>query len=136
MESFKILDIFLPSSISYEFSLGEELSSLRANRAYNYQPASQAIFGDDRLLKNPDLVATNDTLAWDVSFWYWSTRVHDAPGISEGKFGVSINEINGGEECGPNAENKASPQSRFKYYKNICAVWKIPSVPDETGCWN
>lgn len=35
----------------------------------NYKAASQALFNDDRLLDNPDLVASNEDYAWQVSFW-------------------------------------------------------------------
>ncbi len=32
----------------------------------NYAAASQALFGDNRLWQNPDLVASNDQYAWDT----------------------------------------------------------------------
>ncbi|KAJ2135976.1 hypothetical protein IW136_004076, partial [Coemansia sp. RSA 678] len=38
---------------------------------YNYEAASKGLFGDDRLVKTPDQVATDEDLAWGVSFWFW-----------------------------------------------------------------
>lgn len=39
---------------------------------YNYRPFSMDYFGDDRLRFTPDLVASNENLAWDSAFWFWS----------------------------------------------------------------
>ena len=114
--------------------LVKEVTAL--HRSYNYGAASKALYGDNRLLTNADQVARNETIAWDVSFWYWSARVHDASGIAKGEFGHSILAINGGLECGPKASNTASPKERFRIYKNIFSVWKIPGTPNEHGCWN
>ena len=80
------------------------------------------------------MVASNDTVAWDVSFWYWGKNVYHAPGLADGKFGASIKAINGGLECGPNAHNEESPKSRFRIYKNIFAAWNIVGKPDERNC--
>lgn len=38
---------------------------------YNYLPFSLSRFGDDRLRLNPDLVASDEQLAWDSAFWFW-----------------------------------------------------------------
>ena len=72
-------------------------------RSYNYHDASFALYGDDRILRDSDQLASDETIDWDVSFWYWSPRVHDLPGVAEGQFGVSIRGIHGLQECGPNA---------------------------------
>lgn len=39
----------------------------------NYSKASQALFGDDRLLKNPELLEQPEWAA-KSAVWYWSTR--------------------------------------------------------------
>lgn len=39
----------------------------------NYQKASQALFGDDRLLRKPDLLEVPDWAA-KSAVWYWTTR--------------------------------------------------------------
>lgn len=38
---------------------------------YNYRPFSIAYFGDDRLRYDPDMVARDDSLAWNSAFWFW-----------------------------------------------------------------
>lgn len=37
----------------------------------NYRSYSMWWFGDDRLRSNPDLVASDDNLAWNYGFWLW-----------------------------------------------------------------
>lgn len=41
---------------------------------YNYTRASQYLYKDDRLLKNPDLVSTDKQVALETACWYWNTR--------------------------------------------------------------
>jgi putative chitinase len=41
---------------------------------YNYTRASKDLYGDDRLVKNPDLVSTDKTVALETACWYWQTR--------------------------------------------------------------
>lgn len=43
---------------------------------YNYAEASKAIFGDDRLVKNPELVEKPEVAA-KTSVWFWQNRVQD-----------------------------------------------------------
>lgn len=62
----------------------------------NYRAASAGIFGNDRLVGDPDAVAREDAIAWQTAFWYWGNRVHDAPGVQAGQFGASTKAINGG----------------------------------------
>src|SRR2546422_390455 len=57
--------------------------------SWNYRSASIALFGDERLVENPDLVSDNEDIAWATAFWYWRTYVHDAPGVQERKFGAT-----------------------------------------------
>jgi predicted chitinase len=42
----------------------------------NYRMASQGVFGDDRLLKNPELAA-DPQLAARIAVWYWANRVQN-----------------------------------------------------------
>ncbi|KAJ1905427.1 hypothetical protein LPJ71_004551, partial [Coemansia sp. S17] len=74
---------------------------------YNYIDASKALFGDDRLAKDPAQVAEDEDTAWMVSFWFWKDRVRSDPGVQAGNFGASINKINGGLECRGSAQDKA-----------------------------
>lgn len=70
---------------------------------YNYNWASLDLFGDDRLLRDPDQVATNDELAWTTAFWYWRTRVGINEQVKQGWFGTSTRLINS-IECLGNQE--------------------------------
>jgi hypothetical protein len=36
---------------------------------YNYEPASYDLFGDNRLVWDSDMVAREETVAWDTAFW-------------------------------------------------------------------
>lgn len=38
---------------------------------YNYRSASQSLFGDMRLVSDPDMVARDENLAWNTAFWFW-----------------------------------------------------------------
>jgi len=39
---------------------------------FNYTRASKDLYGDDRLVKNPDLVATDKQVALETACWFWS----------------------------------------------------------------
>jgi putative chitinase len=41
----------------------------------NYTNASKQIFGDDRLVRNPDLVSNSLQVGAKVALWYWKNRV-------------------------------------------------------------
>lgn len=40
----------------------------------NYTRASKEIYGDDRLVKNPDLVSDNKEVALETACWFWKSR--------------------------------------------------------------
>lgn len=60
----------------------------------NYGKASQALFGDDRLLKNPELLEQSDWAA-KSAVWYWSTRNLNAL-ADQDRFTDITRAINGG----------------------------------------
>ncbi len=117
---------------------------------------SYDLFNDDRLYKNPDLVAENEgiiiyrnclnrnynfyklkllkELSWATAFWYWKKHVKSRPGIELGYFGESTDAINGKLECfdGPNV-HKA--KLRFNLYKKILKGLNINEEPIEKGCY-
>jgi len=99
---------------------------------YNYKPASQSIFGDDRLVKDPDMVAREDKVAWQTAFWFWATNVHDRSGVQEGRFGVSTRAINGGEEC--DKPGHSGPNERFRIYGNVRKAFGLHGSGDSSGC--
>ncbi|XP_055350779.1 uncharacterized protein LOC129597320 [Paramacrobiotus metropolitanus] len=100
----------------------------------NYRSASEALYHDDRLLTNPDLILKDDQVAWDTTYWFWGANVHSHDGVQEGHFGATIKAINGAHEC--NGANLDQSQSRFKYYKRILAIFVPGETPIETGCYN
>ncbi len=97
----------------------------------NYKAASEAIYGDSRLLEDPDLVATDEQAAWATAFWYWKTNVATDPLVKAGNFGASTNRINGGLECSP---CRGACISRFEIYKVILKLFGSPVAPDNSGC--
>lgn len=38
---------------------------------WNYRPASRDIFGDDTLVRDPDMVARDESTAWATAWWFW-----------------------------------------------------------------
>jgi len=103
---------------------------------YNYGAASGSV-GED-ILSNPDLVASDSTLSFKTAFWFWTTAsgskpsCHDvmvgnwtpssadtAAGRTAG-FGVTIDIINGGIECGSGTASTAAT-NRVTYYENFCS---------------
>lgn len=129
-----------PTNYSYPHSLnvpGKEYYGrgyINLAWAYNYLAASLALYGDDRLLQNPDLVETDDQVAWDVSFWYWAANVHNKLGVADGLFGVTTNAINGLNECGPNRIDPDSANMRFAIYQKFFAAFGLSGQPDSRGC--
>nr|WP_318382877.1 glycoside hydrolase family 19 protein [uncultured Enterobacter sp.] len=121
---------------------------------YNYGPFSDAMYGDVRpLLDKPELVADSwMNLASAVFFFVypqppkpsmlhvidgtWVANDHDkANGLVPG-FGVTIQIINGGVECG-GAEENAQSVNRINYYKEFAKYLKVAVPADEVlGCKN
>jgi predicted chitinase len=101
---------------------------------YNYKPASQDLYGNDKLVKDPDMVARDEQVAWDTAFWFWKTRVHSQAGVAEGKFGVTVRAINGGLEC--DGAHKDQARRRFAMYGQVRAAFGLQGNGDERGCYN
>ncbi|KAJ1733822.1 hypothetical protein LPJ72_002670 [Coemansia sp. Benny D160-2] len=101
---------------------------------YNYKAASEGLYGDDRLVSDPEMVSTDEDTAWGVSFWYWKANVHSDAKVQAGQFGASINDINGALECKGAAQDKA--KKRYEMYKPILAIFAPDVQPIESGCYN
>jgi chitinase len=99
---------------------------------YNYKAASEALYQNDSLLQNPDQVATNTTIAWAVSFWFWDQNVHNAPGVQQGQYGAATNAINGALECG--GKNPAEVAARNANYAACLKAFGITTPPNTAGC--
>lgn len=121
---------------------------------YNYGPFSDAMYGDVRpLLDKPELVAdTWMNLASAVFFFVypqppkpsmlhvidgtWQPNDHDKENGLVSGFGVTIQIINGGVECG-GADENAQSLNRIAYYKEFANYLKVPVPADEVlGCKN
>lgn len=102
---------------------------------YNYKPCSQALFGDDRLVRDPDQVARSENVAWDTAFWFWKVNVHSQPGVAEGRFGATTKAINGALEC--QGQNQDIAKRRFQMYKKVMTAFGLDAnSADERGCYN
>ncbi|CAF1004066.1 unnamed protein product [Brachionus calyciflorus] len=101
---------------------------------YNYDACSRALYGDDRLLRDPNQVATNDEIAWATAFWFWKTNVGSNPNVKNGNFGSSTMAINGGLECNGPYQDKA--RKRFDIYKIVMLEFGLTETPNERGCYN
>lgn len=81
----------------------------------NYSAVSKFIFGDDTLLKNPDLLATPQ-YAMLSAFWFWDSRKLNA--LADIDYLKTITKrINGGL----NGWNE-----RLANYNRICDYYKLP----------
>jgi predicted chitinase len=101
---------------------------------FNYAPASQELYGNDILVRDPDMVARDENAAWDTAFWFWKTNVHFAPGVQEGRFGASTRAINGNLEC--DGAYQETARHRYDMYKSIRRAFGLQGDGDESGCYN
>ncbi|MDK9354912.1 glycoside hydrolase family 19 protein [Lelliottia sp. V106_10] len=121
---------------------------------YNYGPFSDAMFGTVRtLLDKPELVADTWLNLASAVFFYvtpqapkpsmlhvidgtWKPNAHDKENGLVPGFGVTIQIINGGVECGGPTEI-AQGENRISYYKSEADYLKVPVAADEVlGCKN
>ncbi|OMJ10015.1 Acidic endochitinase SP2 [Smittium culicis] len=104
----------------------------------NYHDASKELFGDSRLVDNPLLVATNETINWKVTAWYWQKYVHSVPQVLLGYFGYSTKAINGPIECSLDSEasNVQKAKNRFLVYKHVLKEFAPNEYPIEAGCYS
>ena len=99
--------------------------------SYNYKAASEDLYGDDRLVTNPDQVANDEDTAWKTAFWFWKTNVHDDSGVQSGQFGSATNKINGGLECNP---CQGACNNRNEIYANVLPIFGVDESPNNDGC--
>jgi len=99
--------------------------------SYNYKAASQALYRDNRLVNDPDMVARDENVAWQTAFWYWKANVHSDPGVLAGQFGSATKKINGGLECNP---CRAACPKRFELYQKVLRAFGETSPASNAGC--
>ncbi|XP_055340398.1 uncharacterized protein LOC129589608 [Paramacrobiotus metropolitanus] len=96
-----------------------------------YKEASQGLYEDNRLVENPELVK-DAPAAWDTAFWFWANKVHNQPGIADGKFGVSTKAITGGREC---QEYEEMPE-RLDIYTKLLRIFGVEETANYAGCFS
>ena len=99
--------------------------------SYNYRAASEDLFGDDRLVTNPNQVATDEDIAWKTAFWFWKTNVHGDSGVQNGQFGSATNKVNGGLECNP---CRGACSNRNDIYAHVLQAFGVDESPNFNGC--
>lgn len=85
---------------------------------YNYLAASHAIFDDDRLHRNPELVSESDELSMKVAMWFWKQNV-PADGPNQNNFGLTTKAIDGVNEL-----NAGHPKAlrRYELYRKAATA--------------
>ncbi|XP_055803359.1 acidic 27 kDa endochitinase [Solanum dulcamara] len=115
----------------------------------NYDLAGRAI-GQD-LVNNPDLVATDATVSFKTTIWFWMTpqgnkpSCHDVitgqwtPSAADTSanrqpgYGVITNIINGGIECGKGQNPQV--EDRIGFYRRYCTILNV-APGDNLDCYN
>ena len=102
---------------------------------YNYKAASQSLYKDDRLFKNPDLVARDPDVGWATALYFWfENKLHEAMTKSRtAPFNITIRTINGSLEC-----DKSTPGglNRVAYFKEYCKLLGVEPGPEsDLKCW-
>jgi len=151
---------YCSASSEYPCTAGKEYTGRGPKQLswnYNYGQFSEQFCGDKSvLLENPDWVASNPTLAWASSMWFWFTggaclpgdsckpSCHDvflgknemcASDTSAGRqygLGWATNVINGGLECGGAGLGKCDYRvhSRVRFYKHFCDILDVSPLAD------
>lgn len=105
---------------------------------YNYSSAGLALGID--LLHNPDLVATDASVAWKTALWYWMTQSgqtaltpHQAISGGQG-FGATIRAINGGIECNATGVGHDEMQDRVNLYIRYTGLLGVSTGNGAIGC--
>ncbi|HEX6738503.1 MAG TPA: chitinase, partial [Vicinamibacteria bacterium] len=128
----------LPSSAQWPCAPGQSYfgrGPIQLSWNFNYGPAG--VFLGQPLLTQPELVATNPSIAWQSALWYWVTQsgpgdrpAHNCVVDNQG-FGCTIRSINGALEC--NGGNPAQVQSRIDAFQSFLLILNATAVgPD--GC--
>ncbi|OXA50750.1 chitinase 5 [Folsomia candida] len=92
----------------------------------NYREASEAIFPNDKLklVKDPDLIARDESVAWKTAFWFWMKNVNRHVCC----FPSSIKRIN------PTEETKSQIDSRISIYKKVVDAFDVDAIMKKDGC--
>ncbi len=117
---------------------------------YNYGQVSEFLFGDKTvLLTNPERIVQDAALAFQTAIWFWMTPQYPKPSAHDVMvgnwipttydqdrnrkpgFGMTVNIINGGIECGKGTEiNKVL--GRIGFYERYTGILNINNDLDTT----
>ncbi|XP_014208557.1 endochitinase At2g43620-like [Copidosoma floridanum] len=97
----------------------------------NYKEASKGLGLGDRLLEDPDLVASDKNLSMQVSSWFWMKNVRPRIKKHPNQFGITTRAINGGE-CRKYPERA---KKRWDIYRKIAELLNV-EMAAESGCYN
>ena len=87
----------------------------------NYAACSKALFGDDTLLKNPDLLATPQ-YAMKSAMWFWQDRGLNA--LADIQYFLTISIRVNGKNFKTGLPN--GWENRVHYYNLLCAEFGLP----------
>ncbi|KAJ4891700.1 Chitinase family protein [Raphanus sativus] len=90
---------------------------------YNYAQCGQSLGLD--LLRQPEQVSSNPTLAFRTALWFWVNNVR--PVLNQG-FGATIRAINGDLECNGRSPDKVN--ARISYYRDYCGQLGVDPGPN------
>jgi len=94
---------------------------------YNYRDCSQDLFGDQRLVNDPDSVANSEDLSWGTAYWFWKTRVHNQN--KHTGFGPVLDAVNGGLECpGRGGSHGQNAALRWDHYTKVAQCLGTPAL--------
>jgi len=127
--------------------------AMQISYLYNYGEAGKDL--GLPLIQQPELMSTNATVAFETAIWFWMRAQNNKPSCHdvmclkwkpspadlqakrEPGFGMVINVINGGLECGSSAgpEARAKRNGRIAFYRYFCGELRISPDPhcDCTG---
>jgi len=135
-----------PNNVQYPCAPGKTYHGrgpIQLSWNYNYGPAGEAI--GEPLLTQPELITSDGTIAFRTGLWFWMTAqapkpsAHDVmvglwqPGaddLAKGRvpgFGMTINIINGGLECGQPTNPKVA--DRVGFYQRFTDMLAVDPGP-------
>lgn len=125
---------------------------IQLSYTFNYFFFSRDVFGDDRLVNNPEILGQDSKIAWMSAIWFWMTpqvpkpSAHDviaeiweptpddiSKNRDQSRFGMTINIINGVQECNKPSEYRA--EDRIGHYKFFAAGLNV-EIESKLDCGN
>ena len=125
---------------------------IQLSYTYNYFFFSRDVFGDDRLVNSPETLGQDSKIAWMSAIWFWMTpqvpkpSAHDiiteiweptpediSQNRDQSRFGMTINIINGVQEC--NQPNEYRAEDRIGHYKFFAEGLNV-AIESKLDCGN